>query len=91
MKIRNGFVSNSSSSSFVIKKSVLSEEQLQMIRGHVDYKKYHYWDIDKIDEWNITESNDSILGYTIIDNFNMNRFLEEEVGVKDKDIKWEDF
>ena len=34
MKIRNGFVSNSSSSSFIIKKENLSEKQMESIFNH---------------------------------------------------------
>ena len=37
MKIRNGFVSNSSSSSFVILKKYLSEEQIKKIKNHIEY------------------------------------------------------
>jgi hypothetical protein len=39
MKIRNGFVSNSSSSSFVIKKAGLTEGQIDAIRRHGEYSK----------------------------------------------------
>lgn len=37
MKIRAGFVSNSSSSSYIIRKSNLTSEQLYMIKNHIDY------------------------------------------------------
>lgn len=37
MKIRNGFVSNSSSSSYIIKKDGLTSEQLYMIKNHIEY------------------------------------------------------
>jgi hypothetical protein len=40
MKIRNGFVSNSSSSSFVINKAQLTPEQIEKI---LNYKNEHYY------------------------------------------------
>jgi len=39
MKIRNGFVSNSSSSSFIIKKSEITPAQLEMIKNHIQIAK----------------------------------------------------
>jgi len=35
MKIRSGFVSNSSSSSFIIRKTLLTVQQLESIRNHI--------------------------------------------------------
>mgnify|MGYP001405832477 CR=1 FL=1 len=37
MKIRNGFVSNSSSSSYIIRKENLTNEQIDMIKDHINY------------------------------------------------------
>jgi hypothetical protein len=39
MKVRNGFVSNSSSASFIIKKAGLSEAQIDAIKRHGEYSK----------------------------------------------------
>ena len=39
MKVRAGFVSNSSSASFVVQKSNLNEMQLCMIRNHIEGAK----------------------------------------------------
>lgn len=36
MKIRSGFVSNSSSSSFIVQKKYLSQEQICKIENHID-------------------------------------------------------
>ena len=41
MKIRQGFVSNSSSSSFVINKINLSEKQIEQIKNHGSYMRYN--------------------------------------------------
>lgn len=40
LKIRNGYVSNSSSSSFIISKEGLTEEQLEEIRKFIDIFNY---------------------------------------------------
>ena len=42
MKIRSGFVSNSSSSSFVLDKDMLSDEQIEMLKNHCHYGKKFY-------------------------------------------------
>lgn len=39
MKVRNGFVSNSSSASFIIKKGGLTEAQIDAIKRHGEYSK----------------------------------------------------
>ena len=36
MKIRNGFVSNSSSSSFIINKENLTPNQIERIKNHIE-------------------------------------------------------
>lgn len=41
MKIRNGYVSNSSSASFYIKKDGLNEEQLNILMGLDDFISEH--------------------------------------------------
>jgi len=88
MKVRTGFVSNSSSASFVIKKSVLTEEQIEMIKNHLEYAeknlhiyrnlRYEYYD----DAWSrIKETEDELHGYTSMDNFGMEFFLVNVVGI----------
>jgi len=93
MKIRNGFVSNSSSSSFVINKNFISNDQLIKIKNHIAESKkidqaYEInWSEDEdfflqpfnaenCDAWDITENEDEVMGFTIMDNFDMDRFLE---------------
>ena len=94
MKIREGFVSNSSSSSFVIKKSSLTAEQIKLIKKHVDWDKYAVESqmvLDgkgrTYDEWDIQEDEEFITGGTFMDNFPMDEFLEA-IGVDSKDIAW---
>jgi len=86
MKIRNGFVSNSSSSSFLILKSGLTSKQLYCIYNHIEIAGYlgmETWD----SPWDIIEHEDSIECYTHLDNFDMHEFLEK-IGVDKSKIDW---
>lgn len=88
MKIRNGFVSNSSSSSFVVVKDALSCNQIDMILNYQYYiedlfkndeitkdekEKFEYYDTDP---WQIIEYEDFIFGETSMDNFYMSNYLD---------------
>jgi hypothetical protein len=84
MKTRNGFVSNSSSSSFIIRKENLTEEQKYMIHNHYKaaYELVKEQEIDdfqycnEYDSWSIDESEKYIYASTIMDNFPLGKFLE---------------
>ena len=79
MKIRIGFVSNSSSSSFIIRKDCISASQADKVRDH---------DGDGDGEaWIITEDETRIAGHTFMDNFDMETFLER-IGVEENHIEW---
>ena len=88
MKIRNGFVSNSSSASFTIPKYEISGRQAQQIIDHAEEcKKYgmfcsdsEAWDIDDYDAHNIK-------GSTIMDNFDMHEFFGH-IGVDPDVVRW---
>ena len=94
MKTRQGFVSNSSSSSFVILKKDLTEDQLEAILNHdeVDQdileKVYYKDELNQGDIWKIKEDMEKIEGWTVMDNFDMETFLEI-IGVPEDRVKWE--
>lgn len=77
MKTRKGFVSNSSSSSFVVKKKDLTKKQIKKIKAHkVKGPKYGFQLYSDWDEWTITETDKLIKGNTGMDNFDMYGFME---------------
>lgn len=81
MKTRNGFISNSSSNSFIIKKASLTYSQVDEILNHRNKAG---------DEaWIITEDYARIYGSTDINNFDMECFLDE-IGVAKNSIEWKD-
>lgn len=85
MKTRNGFVSNSSSSSFVIQKANLTPYQIDQIKDYEFYAEkmgLEYWDDGY---WTVTETEDTIGASTIMDNFDFFEFLEK-IGVKEEHI-----
>jgi hypothetical protein len=81
MKFRNGFVSNSSSSSFIIPRQYLSYEQIDKIKNHG--KLVSNFD----DRWHIYEEEDYIEGCCDMDNFNMREYLEN-IGVNMEKVSW---
>lgn len=101
MKVRLGFVSNSSSASFVLQKRNLTKEQLNMVREHgffgglflffeckaegIEHQKA-VEAAKYIDYWDLEECNDTIGGDTCMDNFDMRWFLDK-IGVSEDDYK----
>jgi len=94
MKQRNGFVSNSSSSSFVISRSKLTDEQVYKIENHIEY-----WNrvVEVVpgscaareeDAWDIRVNEEAVGGYAFMDNFSMVKFLKH-IGVNEYDIEWD--
>lgn len=88
MKIRNGFVSNSSSASFVIKLNKLTEQQIEMIKNHRFWGKIYGVEYSD-DEWSISINDETISGYTTMANFSITKFLDK-IGVERKFLNYED-
>lgn len=88
MKLRIGFVTNSSSSSFTIAKSDLTDEQIEKIKNYFEAaKKVGMNDFD--DLWDIDETNFNINGFTYMNNGDMLKFLRL-IGVDRDNIEWEE-
>ena len=89
MKYRQGFVTNSSSSSFIISKKNLDEKQMEAIRRHsyLGQKFNMSW---ASDSWDIDENDDFIAGNTYMDNFDMRRFLQK-IGIPNECVTWGEF
>lgn len=81
MKLRSGFVSNSSSSSFLISLRDLTALQLVKLQQHTE--------VAGDDAWTLTVGPDSVRGSTDMDNFDMCWFLSE-LGIDDSKIEWDD-
>lgn len=96
MKTRLGFVSNSSSSSFVVPREYVTSTQLDLILNHIKaskaichLKKCSCGNPDMDFEWTIFADNDEVRGHVDMDNFSMEDFLEL-IGVPSEHIKWGD-
>lgn len=92
MKIRATFVSNSSSSSFVIDTTKITKEQFDKIVNHIKHAKYIVENVetekdewgstffsccDEGNEWNVTVHEDNMLMLdTSMDNFDMKKYLK---------------
>jgi hypothetical protein len=88
MKTRLGFVSNSSSSSFIIKKDILTDHQYNLLLNHKDFIDERYKD----DEWEIDITSDKtyIIGRVDMDNFCMEDFcFLHDIPVKMFSDKWD--
>jgi hypothetical protein len=87
MKTRLGFVSNSSSASFIVKKAGLSPSQKYIVENYVeaatksndDYK-------DEVEGWSMLEEDDHYEFWTSMDNFSLNEFFDI-MGIKVENLE----
>jgi hypothetical protein len=89
VKIRRDFVTNSSSSSFIISKDELDQYQIEAIRKHSEIGELLGIDCSE-EPWRITENDFYITGFTCMDNFDMYEFLRV-FGVDVRNIKWSEY
>ncbi len=84
MKIRIGFVSNSSASSFTLDKSLLTAIQADQIKDHINVARANKWyDLDYMEEddaWSIRDAGTLLHLSTSMTNFNMTGFVHK-IGV----------
>ena len=83
MKIRQGFVSNSSSSSFMIYVQHLTGNQLNQILANDYTDQGDYQD----DRWSVSVEGSKVIGYTSMNNYHMDTFFEK-IKVPKEVINW---
>ena len=85
MKIRDGFVSNSSSSSFMVRLKDLTGIQLHKIMN-IEYSEH----VNSWDHWSIETRNGMVIGSVSMDNFSMDEYLTK-IGVDEEKVQWSEW
>ena len=79
MKTRNGFVSNSSSSSFIVSKSKLTDEEVLKIMAYDAYSQKCDEDGNYKDSWSFNSNGDKLTGWTPMDNGDFGDFVGSKI------------
>lgn len=89
MKTRIGFVSNSSSSSFLIDKKNLTPTQLEQIRDYLTWGNKLKISDELLTEydWEIAETKDMVIGSAAFETFDMEYFLDI-IGIDYNKVRW---
>jgi len=88
VKTRFCFVSNSSSSSFIVKVADLSETERKKINSYYEYVENSFMQTGHyLDCWSIYASGETISGWTPMDNGDLMEYLGQELAAK---IKFDD-
>jgi len=87
MKTRTGFVSNSSSSSFIVPLDALTGKQVKKIEAHRLKAEKVGMHIRDCDVWSIETNDNFMKGWTFMDNFSMHDFMEK-IGVDMEEVRW---
>ena len=75
MKARTGFVSNSSSASFIVRKEPLNDSQKYIVENFVEVvKKAEYGDCAP--DWQMAEEGPHYSFSTTMDNYSLDEFFE---------------
>ena len=85
MKIRHGFVSNSSSSSFMVPLKYVSALQLQQIIDHEDCGDEYAAEYP----WSIEMRGKKLMGSTWMDNFDMSEYMVK-IGIDLDKVIWDE-
>jgi hypothetical protein len=86
MKLRNGFVSNSSSSSFILDKHMLTDEQIDKI---LSQDRKEIGDGTGSECWSIRDDNEQIVGSTIMDNGYLYQMIKKMNPPLQAIVEWE--